>query len=74
VVEFVQQALNNPWIMCPLLVWLFFWKGLALWRSARMNHKGWFIALLIINTLGIFEIIYIIATKKRYRFIESFMR
>ena len=73
-VEFIQQALNNPWIMGPLLVWLFFWKGLALWRSARMNHKGWFIALLIINTLGIFEIIYIIATKKRYRFIESFMR
>jgi len=74
VVEFIQQALINPWVIYPLLVWSLFWKGLALWRSARMNHKGWFIALLIINTLGIFEIIYIIATRKRYRFIESFMR
>ncbi len=73
-VEFIQQALTNPWVMYPLLVWSIFWKGLSLWRSARMNHKGWFIALLIINTLGIFEIIYIIATRKRYRFIESFMR
>lgn len=73
-VEFIQQALINPWVIYPLLVWSLFWKGLALWRSARMNHKGWFIALLIINTLGIFEIIYIIATRKRYRFIESFMR
>ncbi|NLT20508.1 MAG: hypothetical protein GXY16_05870 [Syntrophomonadaceae bacterium] len=72
--EFIQQALINPWVIYPLLVWSLFWKGLALWRSARMNHKGWFIALLIINTLGIFEIIYIIATRKRYRFIESFMR
>lgn len=73
-VEFIQQALINPWVIYPLLVWSLFWKGLALWRSARMKHKGWFIALLIINTLGIFEIIYIIATRKRYRFIESFMR
>ncbi len=70
-VEFMQQVLTNPMIMYPLLIWSIFWKGLALWRSARMNHRGWFIALLVINTVGIFEIIYIIATRKRYRFIES---
>ncbi len=71
-VEIMQQVLTNPMIMYPLLIWSIFWKGLALWRSARMNHRGWFIALLVINTVGIFEIIYIIATRKRYRFIESF--
>lgn len=71
-VEFMQQVLTNPMIMYPLLIWSIFWKGLALWRSARMNHRGWFIALLVINTVGIFEIIYIMATRKRYRFIESF--
>ncbi len=70
-VEFMQQVLTNPMIMYPLLIWSIFWKGLALWRSARMNHRGWFIALLVINTVGIFEIIYIMATRKRYRFIES---
>ncbi|MGI6435503.1 MAG: DUF5652 family protein [Syntrophomonadaceae bacterium] len=70
-VEFIQQALTNPMILYPLLIWSLFWKGLALWRSARMNHKGWFIALLIINTVGIFEIIYLLATRKRYRFIEG---
>ncbi len=70
-VEIMQQVLTNPMIMYPLLIWSIFWKGLALWRSARMNHRGWFIALLVINTVGIFEIIYIIATRKRYRFIES---
>jgi len=47
--EFIQQSLTNPVIMYPLLIWSIFWKGLALWRSARMNHKGWFIALLVIN-------------------------
>ena len=69
--ELIQQALTNPMIMYPLLIWSIFWKGLALWRSARMNHKGWFIALLIINTVGIFEIVYIIVTRERYRLIEG---
>jgi len=69
--EFIQQALTNPVIMYPLLIWSIFWKGLALWRSARMNHKGWFIALLVINTVGIFEIVYIIVTRDRYRFLEG---
>ncbi len=69
--EFIQQALTNPMIMYPLLLWTIFWKGLALWRSARMNQKGWFIALLVINTVGIFEIIYIIVTRDRYRFLEG---
>ncbi|MBP8820086.1 MAG: hypothetical protein KBG91_06640 [Syntrophomonadaceae bacterium] len=70
-VEFIQQALTNPMIMYPLLIWSIFWKGLALWRSARMNHKGWFIALLVINTVGIFEIIYLVATRDRYHFLEG---
>ena len=69
--EFIQQSLTNPVIMYPLLIWSIFWKGLALWRSARMNHKGWFIALLVINTAGIFEIIYLTVTKERYRFLEG---
>ncbi len=69
--EFIQQALTNPMIMYPLLIWSIFWKGLALWRSARMNQKGWFIALLVINTVGIFEIVYIIVTRDRYRFLEG---
>ncbi len=34
-------------------------KGYALWHAARRSEKGWFIALLIINTLGILELIYL---------------
>jgi len=47
------------------LVWSAVWKGLALWRAARLKHVGWYIVLLVINTLGIFEIIYLIATHKK---------
>jgi hypothetical protein len=33
--------------------------GVALWRAVKNNSKPWFIALLVINTLGILEILYI---------------
>jgi hypothetical protein len=34
-------------------------KGFALWRAARNNSSGWFVALLLINTLGILELLYL---------------
>lgn len=45
-------------IFILLVVWSLVWKGLALWRAARNNHLGWYIALLILNTFGILEILY----------------
>ena len=54
----------NPWILALLLLWLIFWKGTALWKSARKNSPFWFVALLIINTLGILEILYIFVFSK----------
>lgn len=56
----------NPWMFSLLIAWSFAWKGWALWRAARLKHVGWYIALLIINTIGIFEIIYLIVTNKKY--------
>lgn len=63
----IQQLLQNPVIAGVLIAWSIIWKGLALWRAARMRQAGWYIALLVINTVGIFEIIYLLATKKRYK-------
>ncbi|MEK7613383.1 MAG: DUF5652 family protein [Patescibacteria group bacterium] len=48
-----------------LLLWSLAWKGWALWRAARNNHRYWFVALLLINTLGILEIIYIFFIGKK---------
>lgn len=42
-----------------IAVWTLIWKGLALWQAARRSERGWFIALLIVNSLGILELIYI---------------
>ncbi|MBU6323478.1 MAG: hypothetical protein KGI41_02035 [Patescibacteria group bacterium] len=42
------------------LVWTIVLKGFALWYAARGSQKWWFIALLIVNTVGILEIVYLI--------------
>lgn len=40
-------------------------KGVALWRSARNSQNGWFIALLIVNSVGILPIIYLLLFEKK---------
>lgn len=47
-------------LIVVLAVWTVILKGYALWSAARNTQKWWFIALLVINTLGILEIIYLI--------------
>jgi len=60
------SIVNNYWILIPLITWTFIWKGIALWKSARRGEKIWFIILLVLNTLGILEIIYIFfVTRKK---------
>jgi len=48
-----------------LIIWTTVWKGLALWKSARLGSKWWFIALLIVNTMGILELLYLFIFSKR---------
>jgi len=48
-----------------LLLWSTVWKGLSLWKAARNNQRYWFVALLIVNSLGILSIIYIAFFQKK---------
>lgn len=56
---------QNPLIFALFLAWTFYWKGMALWKAARLEHQKWFIALLILNTAGILEILYIYIFSKK---------
>jgi len=61
-INFAHFINTHPWlpfIIIPLAIWVIAWKGTALWKAARNGSKPWFIALLIVNTLGILEIFYI---------------
>lgn len=39
-------------------------KGYALWRSARKEEKWWFVALLLVNSLGILPGIYLLTHRE----------
>ena len=60
-VQFVHYF-SNPWfvfLFTILTLWALAWKGIALWKAAQNNSKPWFIVMLLVNTVGILEIIYI---------------
>jgi len=59
------QWIINPYVLVPLVVWSIAVKGLALWYSARASQKAWFVALLIVNTVGILELVYIAFFRKK---------
>ena len=53
-----------PYILI-LSIWELFWKSIALWKAARNSQKYWYVALLIINTVGILPMLYIKFFQKR---------
>lgn len=64
--EFIRQniILFLPFII-PFVLWSLVWKGMALWRAAKLNHRKWFMALLVVNTVGILEILYLFVFSKQ---------
>jgi len=40
-------------------IWSLIWRGLALWRAAKQSQRNWFIVLLVLNTVGLLEIVYL---------------
>ncbi len=58
--EPLQIGLFGLIFLLILTLWTIAWKAIALWISARESKKWWFGALLIFNTAGILDIIYIL--------------
>lgn len=49
------------------VVWSLAWKGASLWRAARNDSKPWFVTLLLSNTLGALDAIYLFAVDRPRR-------
>lgn len=67
--SYLNSSLGMPFAalmpFLPLLVvWSLFWKGLGLWHSASRKQGWWFLAMLLINSLGILEIVYLFGVLK----------
>ena len=61
--DWMQLSGWSP-IILAIVVWSLFWKSAALWHAARNKQLGWFIALAIINTAGILDIVYLFVIEK----------
>lgn len=46
-----------------VVLWDLVLKGFALWKTARSDQMGWYVALLILNTVGVLPIIYLLFFK-----------
>jgi methionyl-tRNA synthetase len=62
---FALMTQNYPWLLPLIIAWSIIWKALALWYAARNNQLVWYIVLVIVNTVGILEIIYLLFFRKK---------
>lgn len=61
----ISAVYHNPWLLALVILWSLTWKAVATWHAARNGQLPWFIALFIINTVGILEIIYLLFFRAR---------
>lgn len=63
----LEAAFLDPRWMMLLLVLIVVdavLRGMALWRAGRNSQLAWFIALFIINSVGILPLIYLLGFSK----------
>lgn len=46
-------------LAATLIGWSLAWKGASLWRASKDDNKPWFVALLLANTVGILDAVYL---------------
>lgn len=64
--QYLNENLAGFWpVLLCLVIWEIVWKIIAMWKSARNNHLGWFICIGLLNTMGILSIIYILIQRKK---------
>ncbi|WP_048182545.1 DUF5652 family protein [Methanosarcina siciliae] len=63
-ISLLQTNTQFATLILILVLWELFWKGIALWKAARESQRYWFIAILILNTVGILPILYIFLFKE----------
>jgi len=63
-----MEMLENPLLLAVitvLAIWELTLKGFALWRAGRNNQSGWFVPMLLLNTVGVLPLLYLIFFQKK---------
>jgi len=50
-------------ILFIVAIWDLIWKLTAMWKASKRGSKGWFVILMIFNTLGVLPILYHLFTQ-----------
>jgi hypothetical protein len=55
--------LSTTWTVVLIIgiIWELIWKGIAMWRAARLDQPVWFTSMLLISSVGILPIIYLLS-------------
>jgi hypothetical protein len=64
-IDTLMSTIGVTTLVVILILWSVAWKGLALWKAANRGSKVWFVLLLLVNTIGILDIIYYYLVGKR---------
>ena len=66
---FLYTLYQRPDLLVGVIVfislWELIWKGIAMWYASRNKQKSWFVALLVLNTVGLLPLIYLIWFKPK---------
>jgi len=70
-----QISNENLIFIIITIIWVLPWKAYSVWTASKRNEKGWFIALVMLNTFGILEIFYIFfIAKKKWSDIQGVLK
>ena len=72
--HFGLDTFGGPIVLAIVVIWVLFWKGFSLWHSARNGQNYWFIALLVVNSIGLLGIVYLFFFRKDRKKIDIFGR
>ncbi|MES2023899.1 MAG: DUF5652 family protein [Patescibacteria group bacterium] len=57
--------LGQNLIIAVVVAWTLLWKCYSVWLAVENKHKKWFVVLVILNTLGILDMIYVFGVLKK---------
>ena len=63
--ELSGDAAKMILLLLALIAWEAYWTYKACWLAAQPNEKGWFIVFLLVNLLGIPEMVYLAFKRRR---------
>jgi|TARA_X000001036_G_scaffold403696_1_gene410476 hypothetical protein len=61
ITNFAEMLQANPALLVGISLWEAVFTLLALWFSARNDHKVWFVMCGLVQLFGVIEIIYLVS-------------